>query len=67
MRRAMAAERTVAKPHHTAYGDRAMPAPLLARNLSDLRLADPPWKRIQRTLKWTMLAGMLAILAGVLP
>lgn len=30
LRRAIATESAVAKPHHTAYGDRAMPAPLVA-------------------------------------
>lgn len=54
--------------YHPLYGVLALigPAPLLVRNLFDLRFAEPPWRRIQRTLKWAMLAGMLAILSGVL-
>lgn len=54
--------------YHPLYGVLALaaPAPLLVRSLFDLRFAEPPWKRIQRALKWTMLAGMVSILAGVL-
>lgn len=54
--------------YHPIYGVLALagPAPLLVRNMFELRFPEPPWGRIQRTLKWTMLAGMLAILAGVL-
>jgi geranylgeranylglycerol-phosphate geranylgeranyltransferase len=40
--------------------------PLLASILAALRHPKPDWKGIQRRLKWTMLAGMGAILAGVL-
>jgi geranylgeranylglycerol-phosphate geranylgeranyltransferase len=41
------------------------PAPLLAVNLKDLGRADPDWGKLQRRCKWVMLAGMLAIFAGV--
>lgn len=52
--------------YHPAFAVMAAlgPAPLLLRCLGGLRSREPAWGRIQRGLKWTMLAGMLAILAG---
>lgn len=52
--------------YHPAFGVMAAlgPTPLLVWCLTELRAKVPAWGRIQRGLKWTMLAGMLSILAG---
>lgn len=54
--------------YHTGYAVLAAlgPLPLLATILAALKHPVPDWNAIQRRLKWVMLAGMLAILAGVL-
>lgn len=54
--------------YHAAYGVLAAlgAGPLLAWSLGDAFRKEPEWGRLQRRLKWTMLAGMAAILAGVL-
>jgi geranylgeranylglycerol-phosphate geranylgeranyltransferase len=41
------------------------PLPLLAIILAALKHPGTDWHSVQKRLKWTMLAGMLAILAGV--
>jgi geranylgeranylglycerol-phosphate geranylgeranyltransferase len=41
------------------------PLPLLAVILAALRHGGTDWKAVQRRLKWVMLAGMAAIVAGV--
>jgi hypothetical protein len=53
--------------YHPAYGVPAAlgAAPLLAWSLRDALRKFPDWGPFQRRLKWTMLAGMIAILAGV--
>ncbi|HKP95847.1 MAG TPA: UbiA family prenyltransferase [Fibrobacteria bacterium] len=54
--------------YHTGYAVLAAlgPLPLLATILAALKLPGTDWRAVQRRLKWTMLAGMGAILAGVL-
>jgi 4-hydroxybenzoate polyprenyltransferase len=54
--------------YHAAYAVAAalLAVPLLLRILAAAGRREPAWGRIQRDLKWTMLAGMAAILAGVL-
>jgi geranylgeranylglycerol-phosphate geranylgeranyltransferase len=54
--------------YHAAYAVAAalLAVPLLLRVLAAAGRLDPDWGRIQRDLKRTMLAGMVAILAGVL-
>ncbi len=42
------------------------PLPLLAIILAALKRPGTDWHAVQKRLKWTMLAGMLAIVAGVL-
>ena len=53
--------------YHPAYAAVAAlgALPLLIRGLAQALRRDPPWKPLQRGIKWIMLAGMLAILAGV--
>jgi hypothetical protein len=53
--------------YHPAYGVLAAlgAAPLLAWSLRDAFRKFPDWGPLQRRLKWTMLTGMIAILAGV--
>lgn len=54
--------------YHTGYVVLAAlgPLPLLATVLAALKRTGTDWGAVQRRLKWTMLAGMAAILAGVL-
>jgi geranylgeranylglycerol-phosphate geranylgeranyltransferase len=42
------------------------PLPLLATILANLRRPEPNWNGVQKRMKWVMLAGMVAILAGVI-
>ncbi len=54
--------------YHAGYGLVALigPLPLLVIVLKKLFTHVPDWGGIQRNLKWVMLAGMLAIFAGIL-
>ena len=54
-------------PYHRAYWVLAAlgPAALLVWCLRGILSREPRWGRIQRGLKWIMLAGMISILAGV--
>jgi 4-hydroxybenzoate polyprenyltransferase len=56
----------LAMEYHPLYAFAAgVPGALLVWLLALALRAAPPWGRIQRRLKWTMLAGMLALLVGV--